>query len=188
MTQPSVDLRKFSRRGYRPGGSLIQRVAWLAVDALIMRNPLMVSYKLKGAILRMFGATIGKGVVIKPSVHIKYPWRLIIGDYAWIGEKAWIDNMADVEIGAHVVISQGVYLCTGNHDWTDPGMGLTPSPITIESGSWVGAFARVAPGIRVAENSVIGLGAVLVSNTERGRVYRGNPACEVAIRELGAGT
>jgi len=82
MTQPSVDLRKFSHRGYRPGGSLIQRVAWLAVDALIMRNPLMVSYKLKAAILRMFGATIGEGVVIKPSVHVTYPWRLIIGGHA----------------------------------------------------------------------------------------------------------
>lgn len=184
MTRPAVDLRAFSRRGYVPGASKLRRILWLVVEPVTMRNPLLVSYGLKVALLRLFGASIGQAVVVKPLVQVKYPWRLAIGDFAWIGEKAWIDNMEDVRIGAHVVISQGAYLCTGNHDWTDPGMGLTPRPICLEAGSWVGAFARLAPGVRVGSNAIVGLGAVLLADAKPDGIYQGNPAQRVGTRRL----
>ena len=50
----------------------------------------------KRFLLRLFGAKIGKGVVIKPCVNIKYPWKLRIGNYVWIGENVWIDNLDTV--------------------------------------------------------------------------------------------
>ena len=77
----------------------------------------------------MFGARIGEGVIIKPSVNIKYPWLLEIGDHSWIGERAWLDCTSPLTIGKHVVISQGVFLCCGMHDWQDPGMGSVIAPI-----------------------------------------------------------
>jgi acetyltransferase-like isoleucine patch superfamily enzyme len=57
-------------------------------------------------------------VNIKPSVNIKYPWLLEVGDHVWIGEEVWIDNLAKVRIGSNVCISQGAMLLTGNHDFT----------------------------------------------------------------------
>ncbi len=57
---------------------------------------------LKCSILRLFGAKIGKKVVIKPGVNVKYPWFLEIGDFSWIGEDVWIDNLGKVKIGANV--------------------------------------------------------------------------------------
>lgn len=132
--------------------------------------------------MRMFGARIGRGVVIKPGVHVKYPWRLVIGNHTWLGERCWIDNFVEVTIGSNVCISQGAYLCTGNHDWTDPAMGLVVKPITIADGAWVAAFSRIAPGVSIGEGSVVTLGSVLLTDAEPGGIYSGNPATKVRER------
>ena len=65
----------------------------------------------------MFGAKIGNGVILKPKIFIKFPWKLEIGNNTWIGEKVWIDNIETVSIGDDCCVSQGVYFCTGNHDF-----------------------------------------------------------------------
>jgi putative colanic acid biosynthesis acetyltransferase WcaF len=154
----------------------------LVVEAFFLLNPIFVSYRIKTAILRFFGASIGKGLVIKPGVHIKYPWRLSIGDHVWLGERVWIDNLADVEICANVCISQGAYLCTGNHDWSDPHLGLVTQRITVNAGAWIAAFAKVAPGVRIGEDAIIALGAILVTDAEPGGIYAGNPAKRIGTR------
>jgi putative colanic acid biosynthesis acetyltransferase WcaF len=180
----TVDLTLTSNRDYRPGRPFPVRALWLVVEALVLLNPVVTSYRLKRAVLRLFGARIGAGVLIKPGVHVKYPWRLTVGDHCWIGERAWIDNMEDVRIGANAVVSQGAYLCTGNHDWADPGMGLAPQPIVVEEGAWIGAFARVAPGRTVGRESVLVLGAVLLGDAAPSGVYAGNPAVRTGERRL----
>ena len=139
----TVDLSKTSRRGYRPGRSYPFRALWLIVEALVMLNPIATPYGMKRWVLRRFGARVGRGVVIKPNVHVKYPWHLEVGDNVWIGERAWIDNFVSVRIGSNAVVSQGAYLCTGNHDWSDPGMGLLVKPVTVEQGAWVGALSLI---------------------------------------------
>ena len=179
-----VDLSQPDLRGYRPGRSFPVRALWLVVEALVLRNPLLTSYALKRATLRLFGAEIGRNVLIKPSVAVKYPWHLSVGESSWIGERAWLDTIVPVRIGANVCVSQGAYLCTGNHDWSDPRMGLDAREIVLEDGSWVGAFARVGPGVTVGREAVVALGAVLVSDAEPRGVYAGNPAVRVRERRL----
>lgn len=179
-----VDLSHHDPRGYSPGRPYWFRALWLVIEALTLLNPMFVPYRWKVALLRLFGAHIGRGVVIKPGVHIKYPWHLSLGDNVWIGERAWIDNFVTVRIEANACISQGAYLCTGNHDWSDPHMGLIVEPITIEEGAWVGAFARVAPGITVGREAVITLGAVVLNDAQPGGIYGGNPARRIKERHL----
>jgi putative colanic acid biosynthesis acetyltransferase WcaF len=179
-----VDLSQHELQGYLPGRPYWFRALWLVVEALTLLNPMFVPYGLKAAILRLFGARIGRGVVIKPGVHIKYPWHLSVGDNVWIGERAWIDNLATVRIDANACISQGAYLCTGNHDWSDPHMGLIVEPITIEAGAWVGAFARVAPGITIGREAVITLASVVLADAQPGGIYGGNPAHRMKERRL----
>lgn len=179
-----VNLLLTTGRGYDPGRSYSYRAFWLLVEAAILLNPVVTPYWLKSWILRKFGANVGSNVRIKPNVHIKYPWRLTIGNNAWIGERAWIDNFVDVSIGANACISQGAYLCTGSHDWSDPGMGLVVKPITIERGAWICAFARVGPGVTVGEEAVVSLGSVLIRNAEPRGVYVGNPAAKLGVRSI----
>ena len=180
----NVDLTLTTNRDYVPGRRFVVRALWVVVEALFLLNPVVTSYRLKRTVLRLFGAHIGAGVILKPGVHVKYPWRLRVGDNCWLGERCWIDNMEDVALGDNVVVSQGAYLCSGNHDWSDPGMGLTPQPIVVEDGAWIGAFARVAPGRRIAEQSILVLGAVALKDTEPRGIYAGNPADLVRRRAL----
>ena len=180
----SIDLSRNEQGNYTPGRRLPTRLAWLVVDALILRNPLIPFYGLKRAVLRAFGATVGQAVIIKPCVQIKHPWRLRIGDRSWIGERAWIDNVVEVDIGSDVCLSQGVYLTTGNHDWTDPGMRLTTAPITIEDGAWVAAFARVGPGAVVGREAVVTFGSVMLGHALPRTVYAGSPAAPIGERAI----
>jgi putative colanic acid biosynthesis acetyltransferase WcaF len=184
-----VDLRLNDKREGLEGGDdkgrgLPMRMIWLAVNALVFLNPLVTSYGLKRWILRLFGADIGQGVLIKPSVNIKYPWHLTIGEYTWIGERAWLDCTSPLHIGKHCVISQGVYLCCGMHDWADPGMGSVSAPITIEDGAWVAAFARVAGNVTIGQEAIVALGGVVFSDCEPRGTYRGNPARLVGHRRI----
>jgi len=182
-----VDLSRTHRGAYEPGRPYVVRALWLVVEALVLLNPVVVSYGFKRWVLRRFGATIGRGVLIKPGVHVKYPWRLAVGDHCWLGERAWLDNMEDVVLGSNVVVSQGAYLCTGNHDWSDPVMPLAPRPIRVGDGAWIGAFAKVGPGLTIGEGSVLSLGAVALSDTEPWGIYAGNPAERTSTRVLGRG-
>jgi putative colanic acid biosynthesis acetyltransferase WcaF len=184
--EPRVELARTHPGGYHPGRSYGVRALWLIVELCVLRNPIIVSYPLKRAVLRLFGATIGRGVLFKPGVHVKYPWRLTVGEDCWVGERAWIDNMEDVVLASDVVISQGAYLCTGNHDWADPAMPLSPRPIVVEHSAWIGAFSKVAPGTTMGAGSVISLGAVALTDTEPWGIYAGNPAVRVGTRVLNA--
>src|SRR5207249_2014007 len=110
---------------------LLKRTLWYGINAIVFDSWFFPFYGIKRFLLRAFGGNIGNGVVIKPRVNIKYPWKLSIGAYSWIGERVWIDSLGLIRIGAHCCISQGVYLCTGNHDWSDPLFSLVVEPITI---------------------------------------------------------
>ena len=176
-----VDLSRFENSWYDPGRGFVVRTVWHLMNALFLINPLNLSSGLKVIVLRLFGASIGEGVVIKPGVNVKYPWRLTIGDHTWIGENAWLDSLDHIRIGSHCCISQGVYFCTGNHDWTDPAFGLVIKPIVIEDGSWVGARATVLPGVTVASHSIVTAGTVMAKDTEANMIYAGNPP--VVIKE-----
>ena len=80
-----TDLSKFNNVWYHPG-SKVRRVLWHLTSSLFFINPLFPFISVKIMLLRMFGAKIGKGLVIKPRVVIKYPWNLEVGNHVWIGE------------------------------------------------------------------------------------------------------
>jgi len=154
---------------------------WIAAQCIFIRSQLPGSAH-RRLVLRLFGARIGKNVTIKPGVRVKFPWRLSIGDHSWIGEDAWIDNLADVSIGAHCCISQGAYLCTGNHDWHATGFDLRVNSLRIRDGAWIAARAVVAPGVTVGEGSILTLGSVATRNLHAWTINSGSPAKQIGLR------
>ena len=110
MTINSVDLSTFDTGDYNPHRGFFVRSLWFIVNALFLQNPLNPSSKVKILLLRWFGAKVGNGVVLKPSINVKYPWLVEIGDHSWIGEYAWLDSLVPIKIGKNACLSQGVYL------------------------------------------------------------------------------
>lgn len=178
-----TDLSKFDNSWYKPG-SKIKRVLWYLCSFIFFKSFLPYPYSFKVFLLKLFGAKIGKGVVIKPDVNIKYPWFLEIGDNSWIGEGVWIDNIAYVKIGNNVCISQGAYILTGNHNYKKSTFDLIVKPVTIEDGAWLGAKSVVCPGAIIKSHSVLTVGSVFSGQTEEYTIYRGNPAIPVRKRVI----
>ena len=175
-------LSSFNNSWYKPGAGLIKQLLWFAVNIFLFKNSLFPFSKFKIATLRLFGAHIGKGVVIKPSVNIKYPWRLTIGNFSWIGENVWIDNLDEVVIGSNVCISQGALLICGNHNYKKETFDLFIGKIILEDGVWVGAKSVVCPGVSCKSHSILSVGSVATSDLEEFGIYQGNPAKKVKDR------
>lgn len=173
----------FKNPGFDRGASRPKEFFWIIVSGFFFESCFPGS-GWRVALLRLFGAKIGRGVVIKPRVRVKFPWRLVVGDHCWLGEEAWIDNLVHVKIGDHVCISQGVYLCTGSHDWSLNTFDLVAKPIGIGHHSWLGAMCRVAPGVSIAEGAVLGFGSIAKSDLNAWSIYFGCPAEFVKKRAL----
>ncbi len=175
MTSP-VQLARYNNSWYSPGGSLLKRATWFFLGQPLVRSAWIPSSAMRVHVLRWFGARVGAGCTIKPSVDVKYPWHLVMGDHCWIGEHVWIDNLTTVRLESNVCISQGAYLCTGNHDWTDPCFGLMIAPIHLGEGSWAGAKCILAPGSVLGRGAVAAAGAVVSGAVPEFEIHAGNPA------------
>ncbi len=176
-----VDLSKYDNSWYSPGGSSLKRLLWYFTNIIFFVNPANPISGLKVVLLRTFGAKVGRGVRINPSVNIKYPWLLEIGDHTWIGEKVWIDNLVKVKIGRNCCLSQGSMLLTGNHNYKKSTFDLMLGEIILEDGVWIGAKSIVGPGVMCKDHAVLSTLSVASSNLEAYTIYRGNPA--VVIKE-----
>jgi putative colanic acid biosynthesis acetyltransferase WcaF len=165
------DLASFEHQLHLTFGAKFKYLVWLIISNFIFLTNIPYPNTLKIFILRLFGAKIGKGCVIKPWVKIKLPWKLCIGDHVWLGESAWLDNISDINIGNNVCISQNALLLTGNHDYNSSSFDLISKPLQIEDGVWVCANATITGGVNVRSHSVIGVGVIITQDTTSFSIY-----------------
>lgn len=180
-----VRLDQYNNDTYQPG-SIIKRTLWWYCSLIIFESGWFPFSRLKCIFLRLFGAKVGAGVIIKPHVKIKYPWLLEIGAHTWIGEKVWIDNLAQVTIGAHVCISQSAYLLCGSHNYKKSNFPLITLPIVIEDGAWICAQSTVGPGVKVKKNAVLSMKSLATKNLDAHGIYFGVPSVKIKEREIRA--
>lgn len=180
-----VKLSTFSlKNNIDKGAGPLKRIMWNYVNIIFLQSNWLPFSGIKAKLLRLFGAKIGKGVQIKPNVNIKRPWRLTIGDYCWIGEGVWIDNNADVVIESNCVLSQGVMILCGNHNYKKSSFDTFLQPVTIKEGAWICAKAVIAPGVTINTHAILGVGAVTTKDLEAYGIYSGNPAVKVKERVI----
>ncbi|HWV65712.1 WcaF family extracellular polysaccharide biosynthesis acetyltransferase [Chitinophaga sp.] len=183
----TTNLAAFNTGNYYAGPKW-KVLLWYFCNYYIFNSAFPWPYSLKGRLLKLFGARIGKGFVIKTKVRIKYPWLLTVGDHCWIGESVWIDNLAPVTLGNHVCLSQGALLLTGNHDYKRADFPYRLGPINIDNGAWIGAMAVVCAGVTCGSHAVLTVNSVASKDLQPWLIYSGNPAMAVRKREINAHT
>ncbi len=137
------------------GAGRMKEILWVACKCFFFLNPVPWPSFLRTRLLRLFGARMGRGVVVRSGANISFPWRLTVGDHVWIGEDVVILSLAPVTIGSHVCISQRAFLCTGSHAWRKETFDLQTRPIVVEESVWISALALSgrAPGSEAAPSS-----------------------------------
>jgi putative colanic acid biosynthesis acetyltransferase WcaF len=182
LDQPrlGIDLSTY-RKTARPL-ELVLRALWECVQLPFYPLRPRALSPVRIALLRLFGAKIGRKVLICGGVRIHVPWNLEIGDHAAIGDKVEIYNLAPVRIGEHTTISQYAYLCASSHDYTRPDFPLYSLPVTIGRQGWVASGAFVGPGVTIGDGAVVGARSVVLRDVPPWTVAAGNPCRVIRAR------
>lgn len=160
------------------------RLAWSIVSSTLFRLSPVVLHGWRRFILRLFGASVGKGAHPYPSARIWAPWNLVMGDDSCLSHHVICYNVAPIYLGKSVTVSQYSHLCTATHDYADPLLPLLVAPIRIEDFAWVTADVFVGPGVTIGEGAVVNARSSVFSDIEAWTVAKGYPAKSYKKRVL----
>lgn len=171
---------KWSRR------ELVKRAIWETLRGPFFAWTPRPMWAWRRAILRLFGAKIGREVHVHPTVKITIPWNLNIADEAAVGDCAILYSLGPISIGERATVSQNAHLCAGTHDYHLEDMTLLKSPIIIEPGAWICADAFIGPGVTVGRMAIVGARAVVMRDVQSEMIVVGNPARVLKQRQVAA--
>ncbi|HZL37117.1 MAG TPA: DapH/DapD/GlmU-related protein [Tepidisphaeraceae bacterium] len=181
MTLRSVPIRNVSAwTGRQKAGRLL----WAIVYRLFFRMTFHNWYAVRAAILRGFGAKIGRNVRIRRTVHIEIPWNLELADDVSVGDEAILYALGPIRIQQRSVVSQYAHLCAGTHDHTHKDFPLLRVPVIVGQDCWIAADAFIGPGVSIGDRSVVGARATVVKDVPPDQVVGGNPARFLKARVL----
>jgi putative colanic acid biosynthesis acetyltransferase WcaF len=166
------------------GKSKITVQLWWLIQALFFSTTPQFMYGWRRFLLKCFGANIGKNVIIRPSAKFTYPWKIKIGDYSWIGDDVVLYSLGEIEIGAHTVVSQKSYLCTGSHDYTKNDFPIYSKKIIIEDECWLATDVFVSPGVTIGRGTVVGARSTVIKDLNSNSVYVGSPVKFIKNRKI----
>ncbi|MQT95698.1 putative colanic acid biosynthesis acetyltransferase [Pseudomonas helleri] len=176
------ELDKFVLPANFRGRSSFVCQAWWLVQSLLFSTSPQFLYGWRVFLLRLFGAKIGKNVIIRPSVRVTYPWKLTIGDNSWIGDNVELYTLGEINIGNNTVISQRSYICTGSHDFTEIDFPIYAKAINIHDSVWLATDVFVSPGVTIHQNAVVGARSSVFNDLAADYVYIGSPAKPIKPR------
>jgi len=170
------DLSQFSvEPGFRGRSGLVVLI-WQIVQSTLFAWSPQPFYAWRRGVLKVFGAKVGKDVLIRPTVRVTYPWKVTFGDYCWIGDHVEIYSLGPIDIGAHAVISQRSYICSGSHDCSDIGFPIIVRPIRIGAEAWIATDCFVAPGVAIGRGAIVAARSTVLSDVDEAAVVAGTPA------------
>lgn len=176
------DLSRFTMPiGFRGKSGVYVQLWWIVQSTLFAGSPQFM-YAWRSFLLRLFGAKIGKGVIIRPSVRVTYPWKVDVGDYVWIGDNVELYSLGKITIGSHSVISQRSYLCTGGHNHNSISFDIFEKPITIAEEVWIASDVFVSPGVSIGRGVLVAARSSVFHDLPEGMICLGAPAKPVKKR------
>ncbi|MHA6204399.1 acyltransferase [Dyella soli] len=149
--------------------------------------------KLRGRLLALFGAQIGRNVRVSECQFINLRQgfsNLDLGDDVFIGPGCLIDLEGRVILGRGVTLAPRVQVITHS----DPGerhasplanhFPKTTYTVRIGSYSWIGAGATIMSGASIGDFVVVGAMTLVITNLDSGAVYVGVPARKTRLLDL----
>ena len=184
MTQSAVHTDRSACPSPHSTANKAARLLWQAAWLLLFRPTPWFWQMPRRVLLKLFGARVGRGVQVMPSVKIWAPWNLELGDFVCVSHGVDLYSVDKIRIGANATVSQRAFLCTAGHDVDQPNMSLKTAPVTVEEGAWVCAEAYIHPGVIVGIDAVAGVRSVVLKDVPPRQVVGGNPAKFIRERKV----
>lgn len=140
--------------------------------------------RLRATVYKLLGVGLGRRVTIYGGQYIAGA-NLSVGAGAFINRSCFFDLTGRIELGQNVVVGHGVTFITAIHSLGPPSRRagpVTPGPIAVGDGVWIGANVTVLPSVTIGDGAVVAAGALLNCDVPPNTVYGGVPA--KCIREL----
>jgi maltose O-acetyltransferase len=138
---------------------------------------ILVPTRARWLLLRAYGIRIDRAAV-RERCYFGGP-DITIGRAAYVNTGVFFDGTDAVVVGARAHLGMQAMILTGGHDLGPAHCragDITPAPVHIEEGAWIGARAVLMPGVRVGAGAVVAAGAVVTSDCGAGGLYGGVPA------------
>lgn len=137
-------------------------------------------------------AKIGKHCKIHPTVMIRQPWNVTIGDHCSINHNNIFQagyKYGTITLGNHVLTAANCMFIAYSHayDTTKEPIkeqGYYDAPIVIEDDVWLGHDVTVMAGVTIGKGSIIGAGAVVNKDIPPYSIAVGIPAKVIKTREI----
>lgn len=154
------------------------RIGQLLYNMVITYIP---SHHVRLAYLRLFGATLGKGVAVNRGTTILDIEFLTIGDDSTVGARCMLDARAGLYLGNNVILASDVQMLGGGHDINHPDFLPVPNPTVVEDYVWIASRAMTLP-CHIGRGAVVAAQAVVIKDVGELEVVGGNPAKVIAKR------
>lgn len=121
---------------------------------------------------------------VHPTSQIHDPERILVGVDAYPGcmRGCYIQGKGTITIGDYTQIAPNVVIVSANHDVYDSRKHI-PAPVKIGKYCWLGAGAKIMPGVELGDWTIVGAGAVVTKSFSAGYcVVGGVPA--TVIKQL----
>jgi maltose O-acetyltransferase len=129
----------------------------------------------------------GKNVRIEAGVAIAAPERLYLADNVSISQRCYINAVGGCHLGRGCQIGGETIILTVEHQYN--GGDSLPydqvrlvKPVYIEDYVWIGLRASIAPGVRIGEGAIVGMGSIVVQDVPPLAIVMGNPAQVLTYR------
>lgn len=169
--------------GFRGRNKFVVQLWWIVQATLFAWSP-QILYGWRRFLLRLFGAKIGKKVLIRPSAKFTYPWKVSIGDCSWVGDDCVFYSLGEIKIGRNVSIAHRDYFCTGYHDIHSLSFDIKQKPIVIEDECWIPNDVFVGPGVTIGRGAVVGARSTVLKDLPKGMICYGYPAKPIKERGI----
>jgi putative colanic acid biosynthesis acetyltransferase WcaF len=156
---------------------------WIIQSTLFAWSPQFL-FGWRTFLLRAFGAKIGTGVKIRPTVRVTYPWKVTIGDHVWIGDDCVLYSLGNITIGSHVAIAHKVYFNTGGHDYDKITFDIFAKPLVIEDECWITNDVYIAPGVVIGKGTIVSARSSVFKSLPPGKICVGTPAQPIKDRPM----
>ena len=139
------------------------------------------SHTVRQAVLKLWGAKIGKRVGIFRGTSVLGIHELQIGDHSTIGWRCMLDARGGLAIGSNVVIASDTQFITAHHVPNSDDFRAVTAPITVEDFVWIASRSTVLDGVTIGRGAVVGAGSLVRGDVPPMTIVAGIPA--QAVRE-----